>query len=316
MGALKRLGLDKISNGGGATYSNAQEQTRSTFQYKWAQRTSYESVSMKEQTEKWLMERYCSGDTQKLSQWLNEGGERKIILDAGCGSGFSSLLFFGQHLNSHDYLGIDISEATEIAKIRFSEHGIRGEFITGDLNEVNLPANSIDLIFSEGVLHHTNDTGQSIKHLATKLKKGGRFLFYVYAKKAPIREFTDDYIRAYLRGLSDEKAWEALKPLTELGKRLGELDTELEITEDIPFLGIKKGKISLQRFFYWNVAKMYYRPELSIEEMNHINFDWYRPLNCHRHTKEEVLGFCSDANLQIEHMDVQEAGITVVSKKK
>ena len=27
------------------------------------------------------------------------------------------------------------------------------------------------------------------------LKPGGRILFYVYRKKGPIREFTDDYVR-------------------------------------------------------------------------------------------------------------------------
>ena len=49
--------------------------------------------------------------------------------------------------------------------------------------------------------------------------------------------------------------------------------------------------------------------------MNHINFDWFRPLNCHRHTPEEVKGFCDRAGLEIEHFNVQEAGITIVARK-
>ena len=60
---------------------------------------------------------------------------------------------------------------------------------------------------------------------------------------------------------------------------------------------------------------MFYRPEFSLEEMNHINFDWFRPLNCHRHTKEEIMKFCHNANLEIEHLNVQESGITVVARK-
>ena len=47
----------------------------------------------------------------------------------------------------------------------------------------------MDLIFSEGVLHHTDSTERSIHYLAAKLKTGGRFLFYVYARKAVIRRW-------------------------------------------------------------------------------------------------------------------------------
>jgi hypothetical protein len=49
--------------------------------------------------------------------------------------------------------------------------------------------------------------------------------------------------------------------------------------------------------------------------MNHANFDWFRPLNCHRHTPDELRAWCAACGLQVEHMDVQEAGITVVAVK-
>jgi SAM-dependent methyltransferase len=172
------------------------------------------------------------------------------------------------------------------------------------------------MIFSEGVLHHTDSTERSLKSLAGKLKEGGRFLFYVYAKKAIVREFTDDAIRDFLGALSDADAWTALEPLTKLGIALGELGVEVDVPEDIPYLGIKAGRVDLQRFFYWNICKAYYRPEFTLDEMNHINFDWFRPLNCHRHTPEEVSRWCEEANLEIERMDVQDAGITVVARMR
>jgi hypothetical protein len=52
-----------------------------------------------------------------------------------------------------------------------------------------------------------------------------------------------------------------------------------------------------------------------MDEMNHINFDWFRPLNCHRHTESEVRLWCEEAKLSIEHMDVSDSGITVVELK-
>jgi hypothetical protein len=130
-----------------------------------------------------------------------------------------------------------------------------------------------------------------------------------------IREFTDDHVRRHLAGLSDEEAWEALRPLTELGASLAHLNVKVDIPRDIPYLGIKRGRLDLQRFFYWHICKAYYRPEFTAEENNHVNFDWFRPLNCHRQTPEEVRGYCRVARLAITHMDVQEAGITVVGRR-
>jgi len=49
--------------------------------------------------------------------------------------------------------------------------------------------------------------------------------------------------------------------------------------------------------------------------MNHINFDWFRPLNCQRQTPEEIRLWCGEAGLTIERMDVQDAGITVIARK-
>lgn len=312
MSALERLGLNDIK----AINYNAtanQQQTDKAFGFKWAKRETYESPASKANMQDWLFQRYCKGDTSRLDQWLE--GSRKLIVDAGCGAGFSGLLFFGDRLKNHDYLGVDISSAVDVARQRFQESDISADFLQCDLSKLPIVDNSVDIIFSEGVLHHTDSTELSIKYLARKLVTGGRFLFYVYRKKAVVREFTDDYVREYLKAMGDEEAWEALKPLTQLGIALGKLNVEIDVEEAIPFLGIEAGKLDLQRFFYWNICKAYYRPEFSFDEMHHINFDWFRPLNCHRHTPEEVVKWCGEAGLNIEHIDVQEAGITIVALK-
>jgi arsenite methyltransferase len=310
--ALKRLGIAPADLNLESS-SEAQRQTEGAFSFKWGRRSTYESPAVQESTRRWLFERYCGGNELLLDRWLDGG--RKVILDAGCGAGFSALLFFGQRLGSHDYLGIDISQAVEVARERFAEAGIPGEFLQVGLLDAPLRDATVDLIFSEGVLHHTDSTERALKHLARKLKPGGRFLFYVYAKKAVIREFTDDLIREHLRAMTDEQAWRALEPLTQLGIALGELQIEVNVPEPIPFLGIPAGRLDLQRLVYWYICKLYYRSDWSLEEMNHVNFDWFRPLNCHRQTPEEVRAWCEQAGLAIEHMDVQESGITVVARR-
>ena len=294
-------------------YSDEQAQTESTFAYKWKKREFYENEDIKKLQIAWLFERYCGGNPDMLKEWLKGG--KKIILDAGCGSGYSAMLFFNELLKDNYYLGVDISSAVEVGVERFAEANLPGDFLQLSLMDMPIPENSVDMIFAEGVLHHTDSTEKALIYLSTKLKKGGRFLFYVYVKKAPIREFTDDHIRHQLAKMSNEEAWDALMPLTKFGKMLDELKIEIDIPEDIPVLGIKKGKTDLQRFFYWNICKMWVRPEANLDEMNIINFDWFMPLNCQRHTKEEVMEYCKNAGLEIERMDVMESGITVVAKK-
>lgn len=312
MPALERLGIGLGCRGRGeASISLSQTQTRETFGFKWAKRETYDSTPVKEASKKWLFDRYCGGDPEILTEWLLGGP--KIILDAGCGAGFSALLFFGEHLKHHDYLGVDISDAVHVAEARFHEHGLPGEFLQWDIMELPIPNESLDVIFSEGVLHHTDNTERALKSLAKKLRCGGRFLFYVYNKKSVIREFTDDYIRDQIKDMNDEAAWHALEPLTKLGIELGKRNCEIDVPEDIPFLGIRKGRVNLQMFFYWNICKVYYRKDWSFDEMNHVNFDWFRPLNCFRQTPEEVKTWVAEAGLTIERIDVQDSGITIVA---
>lgn len=314
MSAIKRLGINPSELSSPDHNSIKQQQTMDTFSFEWSQQELSHNENLYNLRTNWINERYLDNEAEKLEQWLS--GDRKIILEVGCGSGVSGMLFFKEHLHKHDYLGVDISDAVNIAKQEFEKKQYPGEFLQCDLNKLPIANGTLDMIFAEGVLHHTDNTKKAILNLSTKLKKGGRFLFYVYARKAVLREFTDDHIRNQLTPMDDEMAFEALKPLTELGIDLGKLDVDIDVKADIPYLGIKKGKLDLQRFFYWNIAKLFYDPNLSMEEMNLINFDWYRPHNCHRHTSEEVEAYCQEANLKIERMHVHEAGITIVAQKK
>ncbi|MCI0471982.1 MAG: methyltransferase domain-containing protein [Ignavibacteria bacterium] len=312
MTVFEKLGInsDKYKT---VEYSADQSQTQSAFGYQWSRTDTYDSETASSAMRDWLVERYCENKPEKLKEYLGDGG--KIILDAGCGGGYSGSLLFGEELNNNYYLGVDISDAVSAAKKRFRDMNLKGEFLKASILDLPVPDESVDIIFSEGVMHHTDSTEKALKYLARKIKKGGLFMFYVYAKKAIIREYSDDFIREELKGKSNEEAWEALKPLTKLGIALGELKEEIEVPEDIPYLGIKMGKYNIQRFFYWNIMKAFYRPDFSLEEMNHINFDWYRPLNCFRHTEEEIRKYCKESNLSIEHFNTQEAGFTVIARK-
>lgn len=293
--------------------SSRQNQSRDIFAHKWDKQETYESTNMKKETGMWLRNRY--GDIRSLfAAPLNSDF---MFLDAGCGSGYTTLeLFPLDILSKLTYIGVDISFAVDVAKKRFEERNIHASFLQADINRLPFDKNSMDLIYSEGVLHHTDSTQKAIFHLSALLKPGGYFLFYVYNKKGPIREFTDDYIRDQLKSLPPEEAWSALTELTKLGKILGDLNIEVDIENDIPLLQIEKGKINLQRFIYWHVFKAYYRPDMTLDEMLHVNFDWYAPRNAHRQTPEEVRKWCGESGLEIQSEKVERSGITIVAQKK
>jgi len=181
MSAFKRLGITGGRTGGRAAggRSEAQRQTEQTFAFKWGRRETYESSEVHAFSRKWLLERYCDNDPEVLAGYLDGGP--KIILDAGCGAGYSAILFFGDHLKRHDYLGVDISSSVDVARQRFAEHGYPGDFLQASLMDLPIPSASVDMVFDEGVLHHTHSTEQAIRYLSTKIKPDRLFLFYVHA---------------------------------------------------------------------------------------------------------------------------------------
>ena len=80
-----------------------------------------------------------------------------VVLDAGCGAAHTALQYFKPVLNDILYIGSDISEAVDVAKA-VDEEKANAAFLPQyeDLNKLPIPNESLDVIFSEGVFHHTD----------------------------------------------------------------------------------------------------------------------------------------------------------------
>lgn len=293
------------------TEDNDQKQTGSSFGFKWQQRHTYESPQMRSTTQQWLVQRYGFKSVDEMRGFF---GSRRRILDAGCGSGFSTSLWMNPSWEGSAWIGVDISTAIDVAQERLGFID-NTHFIQADILQLPFLENTFDTIFSEGVLHHTPSTELALKSVLRVLEAGGEILFYVYRKKGPIREFSDDYIRDIVSSLDPQEAWAVLRPLTRLGQALAELHAEIQVPEDIPYLGIKAGRYDVQRLIYWHFAKLYWNEAFSFEENNHVNFDWYHPRYAHRHTEAEIRRWCDEASLSIIHFDAQESGFTVRAVK-
>ena len=161
--------------------SLAQEQTRDAFGFKWGKRETFEDGILG-YMKLWLAEKYGP-----VSDWLHDLGDMPLVLDAGCGAAMSGLAYFGSVADSIRYLGVDVSEAVEVAAQRFAEKKLSGGFIQADLCSLPLAPESVDLVFSEGVLHHTDDTRSALAAVTRTLKPGGRMLLRVPSQRSDQR---------------------------------------------------------------------------------------------------------------------------------
>ena len=287
-----------------------QAQTGESFRFKWQWREFSDSPRLKEQFGAWVANRYGFFDLVEMWSFF-EGRER--ILDAGCGAGYSSSMWLDASWRGGSWVGVDVSEAVDVAQARLGS--VPGtSFVQADVLELPFES-AFDTIFSEGVFHHTPSTRQALASAVQALRPEGEILFYVYKRKSPIREFTDDFVRQSIADLDPEQALDSLRPLTRLGQALAELEVEVEVPEDVSVLGIQAGRFDVQRLVYWHFAKLFWNPALSFDENLHINFDWYHPRYAHRHEPEEVRGWCEELGLTISRLHVEEAGITVRATK-
>jgi SAM-dependent methyltransferase len=236
-----------------------------------------------------------------LLGWPDEAGYAAhlrrfaVVLDAGCGNG-RELIRLARLNPKALVIGLDISDAIEVAARNAAEFP-NVVLVQADVLNPPLKSGSIGYISSLGVLHHTPSTEQAVRTLTRSLMPGGEFAFAVYRKKAPIREFTDDFVRNEIQGLSPDKAWQAMESITLLGKALSDLKMEITVPE-VPLLGIKGGRHNLQRMLYYTVIKCYWRDGVSFSDNVHVNFDWYYPRYAWRHTPDEIRSWLRSLSLR------------------
>ena len=153
------------------------------------------------------------------------------------------------------------------------------------------------------------------KHALVFAIDAGNILIYVYNKKAPIREFADDYIRSKTTKMSVSDCVEFSKDMTILGKSLSNLKKTITIPRDIKLLNIKAGTYDVQRFIYWHFLKCFWAEDGDFERSVGVNFDWYYPKFAYRHTPDEVRKWYRDTKIKITSFKEVESGISVTGIK-
>lgn len=279
-----------------------QQQTNEVFTEKWDKYASTEALETFYQFQReWYLKLYGFADEDALRVHL---ASARVILDAGCGLGYKAAWF--ARLAPHALvIGMDFSAAAKQASELFSDIG-NIVFIRGDIAKTPFRDGVVDYVSCDQVIMHTEDPEATFAELARITAANGQFACYFYAKKALPRELIDDYFRGHCKEVTTEQLWEMSEQLTELGKRLSELKMEFD-APDIPLLGIKGGKIDIQRFIYWNFLKCFWNPELGHDTSLATNFDWYSPSNARRFSEVEVRRIVADRSMAIASFHAEEA---------
>ena len=279
-----------------------QQQTNDSFSEKW---NKYEKSSEKEKLydmqKKWYLKLYGFDTENDLAQFLKS---KKYIFDAGCGLGYKAK-WFADLAPDSTVIGMDFSDACYIGAKNYKDIN-NLYFIKSDIAHTPFIDEVIDYVSCDQVIMHTEVPENTFKELTRITSHGGEFACYVYSKKTLPRELLDDHFRLATKDISNDDMWKMSEQLTELGRKLCELNIEMDFP-DIPLMGIKGGKQDLQRFIYWNFIKCFWSEDLGYDISLVTNFDWYSPSNAKRYSEKEYKSMINKNNLNISYFHKEEA---------
>jgi SAM-dependent methyltransferase/uncharacterized protein YbaR (Trm112 family) len=286
-----------------------QEGTSDSFSSKWTQMSSEELHQRFEQQYEWYVERYGFNGEAGLASSLERC---EAVLDAGTGLGGDAARF--ARISEAQVVGIDLSEGIAVAHEEFGSIP-NVHYVQADIMRPPFPPGRFDYISSDQVIHHTPDAQRAFATLAGLLRPDGVLTVYVYKRKAPMREHADDWLRERTTKMSPEECLEFSEGITELGRELSRLGAKIRLERGVPLLGIEPGEHDVQRLVYWHFLKCFWSEDFSPHLNDLVNFDWYHPPYASRHTPEEVEGWCGEAGLRVEHLDVSDSGISVRARR-
>ena len=198
-----------------------------------------------------------------------------LVLDAGCGHGSQAAFMAGLGAR---VIGVDLSpEAAAVAREKIGRDE-RGLVVQADLARLPFPDGLFDLVYSEGVLHHTHDPRASFRHLVRKVRSGGYIAAGFYLKPSSwtgrLRLWANDRLRRILAPLP--APWvRALCWLAVPATRIPVLRT-----------------LATRSFVFWDPENPGWR------ETWQLNFDWYGTHHYQFYfTEDEVVALFTDPAL-------------------
>ena len=223
--------------------------------------------------------------------WPEHLLERPLqVLEVGCGSGFESASL--ERVTGGAIFGYDLNLALlgkghHLAELPFVNDGIASLFA------LPVPPKHFDLVYSNGVLHHTHSTREAFDAIVPYAKPGGTVYIWLYSN--------EDYDRTIAQRVN----W-----------------TVEEIVR--PRIARLPGRV--QRVAVRALARRHYRTyiakgtlgrsEWTYEDSEHSVRDRWTPLYAHRHSFKEVIGWFRRMSMDYRLIDpttyVDQLGVPLI----
>ncbi len=207
------------------------------------------------------------------------------LLDVGCGVGMETMAL-REATGAEQLFGIDLNFALLSRRAEFRQQP-DVQFVIASLFDLPFEAESFDLVYSEGVIHHTYSTPEAFEAIAPHVRRGGHLFVWVYG--------LDDHLTAdpHRRKL-DHVLERILRPLISRAPRRvrnGIFKVLVAISHARRRRGLAFGE------------KEGHGGQWSRENTEHTLRDWLSPRYAHRHGFNEVIEWFESAGFRI--VDVQ-----------
>jgi SAM-dependent methyltransferase len=167
------------------------ERTARTFTYEWK---THQSGALEKQETLWGLTLEEDWGYFLEATGLDEDElTGKTVLDAGCGSGRLTRLI-GEH-GAGIVIGVDIIDAVDAA-FDAARDLPNVHIVQANLFELPFRKQHFDLVWSNGVIHHTPDAKAGHAALAEMVRPGGLLYVWVYARRFNPFRFTKDVLDA------------------------------------------------------------------------------------------------------------------------
>jgi glycosyltransferase involved in cell wall biosynthesis/ubiquinone/menaquinone biosynthesis C-methylase UbiE len=117
-----------------------------------------------------------------VMEFARHGGEDVLEIGGGMGTDLAQFARHGARVTD-----VDLSVGhLRLARENFALRGLAGRFVHQDAETLPFPDDSFDLVYSNGVLHHTPNTSQVIAEIFRVLRPGGKVIAMFYAENSLI----------------------------------------------------------------------------------------------------------------------------------
>ena len=116
----------------------------------------------------------------KVMEFNKHKGKKVLEIGAGLGTDLSQFALGGAICTDLDLSAGHLAHA----KRSFELRGSTGEFIHGDGENLPFDDDTFDVVYSNGVIHHTPNTTHAVKDIRRVLKPGGKAIIMVYAENS------------------------------------------------------------------------------------------------------------------------------------